>query len=160
MYNPAMTNKEAAFVESVGQMMARTGLPRMAGRMWGWLLICRPPDRTAGQLADELQASRGSISGTARLLEAAGLIRRGTRPGDRREYFNVPTGSVGVLLKGQLPAVIASRRLMDEGLSLLKGQPPEARARLQEVRDLYAFFEQELPATIERFERRHVRPQE
>jgi DNA-binding transcriptional regulator GbsR (MarR family) len=150
-----MTESQAAFVESVGQLMARGGMPRMAGRMWGWLLICQPPEQTAGQLAEDLQASRGSISGTARLLETAGLIRRSTRRGDRREYYSVPSGSVGVLLKGQLPAVIASRQLMDHGLELLAERPPQERERLQEVRDLYAFFEEELPATIERFEQRN-----
>lgn len=147
-----MTGAEAQFVESVGQMLARTGLPRMAGRIWGWLLICRPPEQSAAELAEQLQASRGSISDTARLLETAGLIRRATRPGDRREYFSVPVGSVGALLRGQLPAVRASRSLMAHGLELLSDQPPEARARLQEVHAMYAFFERELPALIERFE--------
>ena len=31
----------------------------MAGRMWGWLLICEPPEQTAADLAEALQASRG-----------------------------------------------------------------------------------------------------
>ena len=60
----------------------------MAGRMWGWLLICDPPEQTAADLAEALQASRGSISGTARILSRAGMIRRTTRRGDRREYFS------------------------------------------------------------------------
>ena len=53
----------------------------MAGRMWGWLLICDPPEQTAGDIADALQASRGAISGTARILSSAGIIRRSTRRG-------------------------------------------------------------------------------
>ena len=44
----------------------------MAGRMWGWLLICEPPEQTAAEIAEALQASRGAISGTARILTTAG----------------------------------------------------------------------------------------
>jgi DNA-binding transcriptional regulator GbsR (MarR family) len=147
-----MTEREANFVASVGHLLGASGLPPMAGRMWGWLLICQPAEQTAAQLAEELQASRGSISSTARLLATAGLIRRATRPGDRLEHFSIPPGSVGNLLQGQLPRVVATRELMDEGLELMKDRPPESRARVEEVRDLYAFFERELPDLHARFQ--------
>ena len=45
------------------------GMTPMAGRMRGWLLICDPPEQTAAELADALQASRGAISGAADPLE-------------------------------------------------------------------------------------------
>jgi hypothetical protein len=147
-----MDDRQAHFVEGVGQMLMAQGLPRMSGRIWAWLLICEPPQQTAAQLAQELQASRGSISDSARLLTSAGLISRTTRPGDRREYFSVPPGAVRTLMQGRLPGVIAMRRLMDEGLAIMADRPADERARLQEVRDVYAFFERELPAMLERFD--------
>jgi hypothetical protein len=147
-----MDDRQAHFVEGVGQMLMGQGLPRMSGRIWAWLLICEPPQQTAAQLAQELQASRGSISDSARLLTSAGLISRTTRPGDRREYFSVPPGAVRTLMQGRLPGVIAMRRLMDEGLAIMADRPADERARLQEVRDVYAFFERELPAMLERFD--------
>lgn len=147
-----MNDQQAQFVEAFGQMLSQQGLPRMAGRMWAWLLICDPPQQTAAQLADELHASRGSISDMARLLATAGLISRTRRPGDRREYFSVPTGAVRRLMQGRLPGVIAMRQLADEGLELLADRSATDQARLQEVRDVYAFFERELPALLEQFE--------
>jgi hypothetical protein len=146
-----VTNDEAAYVERVAQMLYAGGLPRMAGRIWGWLLVCEPPQQTAGQLADELQASRGSISAMARLLENAGLISRGTKPGDRREHFSVPPNYIVGVLESRLPATIAWRELADDGLAFLADRPPASRARLSELRDLYAFMERELPALIERY---------
>ena len=74
-----MTDQESAFVEEMGQVLASYGMTPMAGRMWGWLLICDPPEQTAGAIADALHASRGAISGTARILSSAGFIRRSTR---------------------------------------------------------------------------------
>ena len=146
-----MNHDEAAFVERVGQMLTGGGLPRMAGRIWGWLLICEPPQQTAASIADALHASRGSVSGTVRLLENAGLIRRSTRPRDRREYFSIPEGAVVAVLESRLPSTIAWRQLADDGLAVLDGRPPEARQRLEELRDVYAFMERELPALLERF---------
>ena len=36
------TPAELDYVEQVGQQLARSGLPPMAGRMWGWLIDLRP----------------------------------------------------------------------------------------------------------------------
>ena len=85
-----MTDGESRFVEEMGQMLASYGMTPMAGRMWGWLLICEPAEQTASEIADALHASRGAISGTARLLANAGMIRRTTRRGDRRERSRSP----------------------------------------------------------------------
>ncbi len=146
-----MRQDEETFVEQVAAMLAGGGLPRMAGRIWGYLLICEPVEQTAGDLADALHASRGSISGMVRLLEPAGLVRRSTRRGDRREWFSVPPGSVIAILESRHPTTVAWRRLAEHGLSLLAGRPPEVRSRLEEVRDVYAFMERELPELLARF---------
>ena len=71
-----MTPGEIQFVEEMGQFLGSIGMTPMAGRMWGFLLICEPPEQTAAQIAEALHASRGAISGTARLLAGPGLIRR------------------------------------------------------------------------------------
>jgi DNA-binding MarR family transcriptional regulator len=146
-----LTDAEEQYVERVAGMLAGAGLPRMAGRIWGFLMICDPPEQTAGAIADALHASRGSISSMARLLETAGLIRRTTRRGDRREYLSMPPGSIVAILESRLPSTAAWRMLAEDGLHLLADRPPESRARLEEVRAVYAHMERELPAMIERF---------
>lgn len=151
-----MRPEEAAFVEDMGQMLGASGLPPMAGRMWGWLLICEPPEQTAAELADVLQASRGSISGTARLLVAAGMVRRTTKRGDRREYFSVPAGATSAFVMSQVPRLMAFQKLTERGLELLRDRPEAAKARVREVRDIYAFFARVYPELIERFY--HVNP--
>jgi len=144
-----MNDIEAAFVEAMTEHLYGRGLPRMSARMWAWLLICEPPQRTAADLVDDLHASRGAISGAARDLSAAGIIRRGRRPGDRRESFSVPPGSIRRLLARFAAVLVQGREIADDGLEMLAGRPPEARARLQEFRDIYAYYERELPAVIE-----------
>jgi len=146
-----MTESESAFVEEMGQALASYGMTPMAGRMWGYLLICEPVEQTAGDLADALQASRGAISGTARMLATAGMIRRTKRGGDRREFFSAPPEVFEHFLSNAGRIYRFFREVAERGLAAIEDRPPAARARLEEFRDLFAFIEQEVPAVVDRF---------
>jgi DNA-binding transcriptional regulator GbsR (MarR family) len=153
-----MTPEQAAFVEEIGQFLGSSGMTPMAGRMWGWLLICDPPEQSALDLAAALHASRGAISGTARLLTTAGMIRRTRRRGDRREYFSAPPGALQALLAGAGASFRQFRQITENGLAILADRPPSEKARLQEIHDAYEFFEREYPALIERYLSGRARP--
>jgi DNA-binding transcriptional regulator GbsR (MarR family) len=141
---------EDTFIEAMARIMG-AGMPPMAGRMWAYLAICEPPERTAAEIADRLHASRGSVSAMARLLEHIGLIRRRTKPGDRREYFFVPPDAARQLIERSTQQMRAAREILDAGIALLADRPPESQARLRDLRDAYAFFERECPALMEKF---------
>ncbi|HEX2883129.1 MAG TPA: MarR family transcriptional regulator [Candidatus Limnocylindria bacterium] len=147
---------EGSLIEAMARSIG-TGLPPMAGRMWAYLIICEPPEQTAAEIADRLQASRGSVSSMARLLEHAGLIRRGTRPGDRRERFSVSADVVENVMAPRIHQLRAARQTLDAGLELLADRPPGSRERLQSLRDMYAFFETEWPSTMERLRNSRAR---
>ena len=123
----------------------------MAGRMWGYLLICDPPEQTAAQIAEALQASRGSVSGTARLLAGPGLIRRATRRGDRREYFSAPAEALDSMLASAGAIYRQMREIAERGLAATDGRSADARARLREFHDVMAFVEQEVPRVVGEF---------
>lgn len=146
----ALTPAQSAFIEEMGQFLGGYGMTPMAGRMWGWLLLCDPPEQTAAQIAEALQASRGAISGTARILTSAGFIRRTTRPGDRREYFSSPPEALDSMLSSAGVVYHRLREIAERGLAAA-GESPSAEARLREFRDVVAFIETELPRLIERF---------
>jgi DNA-binding transcriptional regulator GbsR (MarR family) len=146
-----MTPGESTFVEEMGQFLGSIGMTPMSGRMWGWLLICEPPEQTAAEIADALQASRGAISGTARLLATAGLIRRSTRPGDRREFFSAPPEALDSMLASASAIYRQMREIAERGLAATSDRSPSARARLEELRDVMAFVEREVPIVIGRF---------
>ena len=96
----------------------------MAGRMWGWLLICDPAEQTAGDLAEALQASRGAISGTARMLATAGMIRRTKRGGDRREFFSAPPEAFDQFLANAGRIYRHFREIAERGLAAIEDRPP------------------------------------
>src|SRR4026209_1699947 len=121
---PGVTHAEAAFVEEMGQYLASYGMTPMAGRMWGWLLICEPPEQTAAEIAEALQASRGAISGTARILTTAGMIRRTTRRGDRREYFSAPPEALDSMLTSASATYRRLREIAEPRPAALAAAPP------------------------------------
>lgn len=143
--------REAQFVEAYSTLLEFQGLQRMAGRVFAWLLICTPPEQSSGQLAEVLHASRGAISNAINLLLQAGLVQRVRRRGDRNLYVEVPPGAIGRALESNARTITAARELLDQGLGLLGAAEPSRRARLQEGRDVYAFFERELPKLLLRY---------
>ena len=146
-----MTSGESAFVEEMGQFLGSLGMTPMAGRMWGWLLICEPAEQTAADIAGALGASRGAISGTARLLANAGLIRRTTRRGDRKEYFSAPPEALDSMLASAGALYRQMREIAERGLAATADRSPGARARLQEFHDVMSFVEHEVPRVVRAF---------
>jgi DNA-binding transcriptional regulator GbsR (MarR family) len=140
---------EDEFIEEAARVFG-AGMPPMAGRMWAYLAICEPPEQTAAEIAERLHASRGSVSGMARLLEQIGIIRRSTRPGDRREYFSIPPDALHRLGEIAVVRLRQTRELADAGLAIIADRSSESQARLRDIRDFYAFFEREWPAILAR----------
>ncbi|MGH3979000.1 MAG: GbsR/MarR family transcriptional regulator [Pseudonocardiaceae bacterium] len=131
------------YAEEVGLYFADKGLPRMPGRILGWLLVCEPPHQSAEELATVLSASRGSISMAVRMLLRTGAVERYAVPGSRRTYYRVRPGFW--LREAEEKARVASeaRKLAEHGLGLLAGRDEESRRRLTEMRDMYTFLETE-----------------
>jgi DNA-binding transcriptional regulator GbsR (MarR family) len=150
--SPVQQPKQAHFVEEVGLMFESVGLPRMAGRIFGWLLVSDPAQQSHGELAEVLQASKGSISTMTRLLIQLGLIERISLPGDRRDYFQIKPHAWSQMAQQRLAQITAFRQLAERGLSLIENNAPHLQSRLREMRDFHAFWERELPLINERWE--------
>jgi DNA-binding MarR family transcriptional regulator len=140
------------FIEEVGLMFELVGMPRMSGRIFGWLLISDPPQQSNHALAEVLKASKGSISTMTRYLIQLGLIERVSLPGDRRDYFQIKEHAWTQMTKQRLAQIGAFRQLAERGLDLLEGESLRHQRRLREMRDIHAFWEREIPLLDERWE--------
>ncbi len=146
------------FVEEVGIVFEQTGLPRMAGRIFGWLLISDPPYQSPSELAEALMASRGSISTMTRLLTQLGLIERFGMPGERHAHFRIGSDAWKHLMgRGLEDEIRMFRQLAQRGLAILANKTHPSRKWLEEMHDVYAFLERELPVLLERWEQEHKR---
>ncbi len=84
--------------EQLGLAVEAIGLPRMAGRVLGWMLLAENDEAALEDLARDLGVSKASISHATRLLEQLGVLRRVGRPGTRQAYFRLTEDPWGALL--------------------------------------------------------------
>jgi len=139
------------FAEQMGDFFERLGQPRIAGRLFGHLLICSPPEQSAAQLQDASGASAGSVNTMLRLLQQAGFVERHGEVGGRRLWYRIAPGAFSRVLKQRLQLVSELKTLAESGLKEL-GPRGKGKQRLREMKSCYAFFEREFPAVIERYE--------
>lgn len=125
-----------SFIESMGLSAQADGLPRIAGRMWGFFIIYGGPCSFA-ELAQKLQVSRGSISTNARILRDLGIIERITRPGDRQDYYHLAEEPYDRLLQGYVERMRKTIAKVELAQNELPDDWADAQHRLAEMHHFY-----------------------
>ncbi len=136
------------FIEDIGLYFEQMGLPRMAGRILGALLISDPPSQSITDLGERLHASKSSISIMARLLMERGLIERVASPMPRRDYYRFKPGGWYLYMHQWLGLMSGLHQITERGLSLMAGKPAPLRERLLEAHDLFSNIELEFPSIL------------
>ncbi|MDH3260265.1 MAG: MarR family transcriptional regulator [Acidimicrobiia bacterium] len=151
---------ERQFTEEMGALFERSGSPRMAGRVWGYLLIVNAEQVSAADLAEALNASPSSISAATRFLLGLGLLDRTRMPGERRDYFTIHHGAILNLVRYRLEA-LTPKNMAARALEIF-GERNVARPHLEELNEVYTWFADEFAALVDRFtrERLSVSPRE
>lgn len=153
------------YAERWGILFENLGAARMMGKILGWLLVCDPPEQSAGELAAGLGASAGSISTATRSLMQAGMIERVGIPGRRSAHYRVRPGMWGDLLERRMSFGRTMGELAEDGLRLVETRRAGEDAadtktadsvpelRLQEILSYCRYVEDQLPAFVERWRR-------
>jgi DNA-binding transcriptional regulator GbsR (MarR family) len=126
-----MDERVARFVERMGLYTEAEGLPRIAGRIFGFLLV-QPAACSLEDLASALGVSKASISTDTRRLEQLGLLERTSRPGDRRDYYIISQHVLPRSLDVRLERMRRFQELLDEARSLPL-RSPTVRDRLDNL---------------------------
>ncbi len=140
------TGAELAFADQVGRFYARQyALPPVTGRVFGWLLICDPPEQTAAEIAEALHTSRSAVGSAIAMAETMGQIQRRRAAGERadRISFHPEAALRAIESADEYGAMLALAR---RGLEVLRGSPAARRARLLEAVAFYEFLLERMPA--------------
>ncbi|HWF74640.1 MAG TPA: hypothetical protein VG186_14915 [Solirubrobacteraceae bacterium] len=139
------------YIDATGDHWAKSyGVPRMTGRVLAWLLVCDPPEQTAAEIAEALDASKGSISGATGMLVRARLVDRLHIRGERADRFRVRPEAWDEQIADQ--GVSGARALIAQGLEALAGASVSRRARLVELDAFYEWWEARMPALAEEWQ--------
>jgi DNA-binding transcriptional regulator GbsR (MarR family) len=145
-----MDTKTASFIERMGMAFESDGLPRIAGRIFGLLLLsedCRSLD----ELAAELKVSKGSVSTNARLLEQRGILERNSRPSDRRDYYRVQPDLFSHTLEQRLERWRRFHETIGEARAALPIRNRKVLRRLEEYDSAYVFVTQAIRDALARW---------
>ena len=150
--NDSQQIKDAQFAEEMGIVIEQFGLPRVAGRILGWLMTVNSPHQSANQLVEALSTTKSSISSATRLLIRVGFLERISLPGERVDYFRLRPALGHYMMNQRINQMILFRQTIEGGLKLLEGKDQASREWLEEMVDMHSFFERELPALLKRWE--------
>ena len=149
-----MHPKTQQLIERVGVLSETEGLPRIAGRIFGLLLVT-PGECSLDDMAETLGVSKASISTDARRLEQYGIVVRTSRPGDRRDYYAIAPNA----LRDSLEKKIRGMRLFLDILRDARELPDvdaEVRDRIDEWEAWHVDAIEHMTTTLENATRPRV----
>ncbi|GAA3307961.1 GbsR/MarR family transcriptional regulator [Nonomuraea dietziae] len=129
------------WAEQVAMYLARDGVPPIAGRILGWLMVCDPPEQSAGQISAAIGASRASLTLNLRLLTGMGFLTWRTRPGDRTMYYRMAEDAWQTVVRRQVAGISSFLDITRQGLDLL-GRDDERAARVRQAHATFAWMAQ------------------
>lgn len=119
-------------IESLGIIFQNEGLPRIAGRVLGRLIVSDGP-QSFNELVEALQISKGSVSTNTRLLENLGAVERTARLGDRQDYFRLADAPYEQLLERSIERASRARHTLQKSADRLSKDGGPAEERLAEL---------------------------
>lgn len=153
-----MSNKarqgEQRFMEDVARLLMPWGVPPVAARLYGYLLLC-PRPVSLDQITEDLGISKSSASVAARLLESYTLSCRHREPGTKRALYAVADDYEAMIQQqNRLLEALAAQLNIGAGFAASK----EVGARLDEMADFYRIIRSAMEDAVGRWKRKQATP--
>lgn len=143
-------------VERFGALLTEAGMPRMAARIFAFLIVDEADEATAGELAERLRVSPAAVSGAVRYLVQTGLVERYRRPGSRSDRYRL---HADIWYETYLQRTVLMRQWEETLADAIEALGPDRAGRsLRESREFMAFLRDEYPAMMDRWRDRPRAP--
>lgn len=139
-----MTAREK-YIEQTGLFYEKYGLPKMAGRILGYLIISETKYNSFDDVQTALKASKGSISANIHLLLNQNMIEKHMRTGDRKSYYAIAYDSLSNIIEAKVKSVSEFKEIFRKGLELNPDQSSGNYQTLETILKYYEFLEEEIP---------------
>jgi predicted transcriptional regulator len=149
-----MSNKpnrdKLRFIEDMARLLMPWGVPPVAARLYGYLLLC-PRPVSLDQITEDLGISKSSASVAARLLESYTLARRHREPGTKRALYAV-ADDYQAMIRQQNQLLDALAGQLNAGIGIVASK--EVNARLDEMAEFYRIMRGAMDDAMRRWKRR------
>lgn len=146
---------EKEFIEKCGiTYEKKAGLPRIAGKIIGFLLISDPQEQNLSEIQKAIKVSKASVSTMLRIIEKIGFIEKLSLHGKRTVYYRI-TALNEEFFKNFLDDNTEFKKLLEFGLFSVQKRPQASQKRIKEWLDFYQFMEEELPRVFQKWLRKN-----
>jgi hypothetical protein len=140
---------EQRFIEDVARVLLPWGVPPIAARLYGYLLLC-PRPVSLDQITDGLRISKSSASVAARLLESYTLARRHAEAGTKRALY-AATEDYETMIRQQNRLLEALADQLNAGARIASSRA--VSARLDEMAEFYRVMRGAMENAMARWKR-------
>jgi DNA-binding transcriptional regulator GbsR (MarR family) len=140
---------EQRFMDDIARLLVPWGVPPVAARLYGYLLLC-PRPVSLDQITEGLGISKSSASVAARLLESYTLAHRHREPGTKRALYAV-ADDYEAMIRQQNRLLDALAEQLSAGVPIVRSKG--VRARLEEMADFYRVMRSALEGAMGRWKR-------
>lgn len=148
-----MNEAKQRYIEDAGLLFEKFGLTRMAGRAFGYLIVCDKDHVSFNDIMEALQASKGSVSGSMKQLTQIEMAEAITLPGDRKTYYRISKMQIGDILRKRVQQFRLLGELFNRGKET-KERTDDVSKWLTEASTFYDWAGEEVDAIIKEWEHR------
>lgn len=148
--NQRLGDRELRFIENVAGLLLPWGVPPVAARLYGYLLLCSHPI-SLDEIIAGLGVSKSTASVAARLLESYTLARRHREPGTKRALY-AAADNYEAMIRQQNRLLDALADQLEAGIDVVRSK--EADARLKEMAEFYRLMRGAMDDALSRWKRR------
>jgi DNA-binding MarR family transcriptional regulator len=134
--------------EQAAAMLTAAGMARMPARVMMALVGSPDAGYTAAELSERLGVSAAAVSGAVRYLQSMRLIQRVSRPGDRRDRYDLTDDAWHGMLTANTPLYASLADHMDR-IADENADAPLSVARARRVADFLRFLASRIPSLID-----------
>ncbi len=143
--------------EQAASLLTAAGMARMPSRVM-MALVGSPDDGyTAAELAERLGVSAAAVSGAVRYLHSIHMIRRISRPGDRRDRYDLADDAWSDVATANAPLYTRLADFMDL-IADDNGEAPASVARARATADFLRFLATRMPELVEEWRAHREEP--
>jgi DNA-binding transcriptional regulator GbsR (MarR family) len=128
------------------------GFPHTISRVYAALTLAEGEGLSTSELVETLDVSKASISNATQFLVGTEIAQRYRVPGSREAHYRMIEGVWGPILTKKFMAMGQMRRTLEQALA--DDVPDAARHRLEEMYDVFAFFEEAFEEIMQRWDER------
>ncbi len=136
----------------MGNSTESDGMSPIAGRLFATLVLSDAP-RSLDELADALGVSKASVSTDARRLFEKGIVERVTKPGDRRDYYELAPDFFAATIRNRVDKWRRFQQLANQVRTQVSDFSPTVRSRLDSIDEIHAFVVDRIEAALNSWER-------